>query len=584
MTTVSLPNEPWWKSSVVYQIYPISFLDTTGDGFGDLNGITSKLDYLKDLGVDVLWLCPIYKSPLADMGYDIADYRAIDERYGTLEDWDRLLKGVHERGMKLMMDLVANHTSDEHQWFVESRASKDSPKRDWYVWRPPRIDADGKRHPPNNWRSVFEGSAWTYDEPTGEYYLHLYLEKQPDLNWESDALRNAVWDLMRFWLDRGCDGFRMDVINLISKVEGLPNADVVEPKEEFQPAFAHYANGPRVHEFIKDMRRLVLDHYDTITVGETPFTYNVEELARYVLPANKELHMVFQFELMTIDQAKVPDASPLQHADWKVSELRDWLHRWQTFKKDEGFWNAVFIENHDHPRAVSRFGNDTTTELRTVSAKLISLFEITQKGTLYVYQGQELGIKNFPRSWGLEEYKDCASQNYWTRILHNRSLETGKKEEDIDMEDILDNFQKKARDHSRTPMQWDSSANSGFSTGTPWMRVNDDFKTWNAELQIKDEQSVHSFYKKALKTRKENPVLIFGEFELLLPDHPTVIAFKRIHGSQEALVLLNFRNEDASVALADEAKRSWRLLLGNYAVEEGQSFDLKPYEGRVYIL
>ncbi|KAF9035355.1 glycoside hydrolase family 13 protein [Hymenopellis radicata] len=581
MPSIVTASEPWWKSSTVYQIYPVSFLDTTGDGFGDLNGINSKLDYLKDLGVDVIWLSPIYKSPLADMGYDIADYRAIDSRYGTLEDWDNLLKGVHERQMKLMMDLVANHTSDEHDWFVQSKRSKDDPKRAWYIWRPAKYDSDGKRHPPNNWRSVFQGPAWTYDEATDEYYLHLYLEKQPDLNWDNPVVRDAVWDLMRFWLDRGCDGFRMDVINIISKVDGLPDAPVVDKDEEYQPASMYYANGPRVHDYIAEMRENVLSHYDLMTVGETPFTHSTEELARYVLPKNNELNMVFQFELMHLDQPDHVDASPLEHHDWKVAELRDIVSRWQVFKRDEGFWNAIFIENHDHSRSVSRFGNDSTDELRAISAKLLAMLEITQKGTLYVYQGQELGMKNFPRSWALEEYKDVATQNYWNRILARRMQEQKKEADDVDMQDVLDDFQKKARDHARTPMQWDASSHGGFTSGnTPWMRVNDDYKSWNAASQLNDEESVLAFWKKALVVRKQYPILIFGEFELLLPDHGQVFAYTRTHGDSQALVLLNFSNSATKVEVEGG---KWQFVLGNYAVEEGGAYDLKPYEGRLYV-
>ncbi|KAF9023911.1 glycoside hydrolase family 13 protein [Hymenopellis radicata] len=513
-------TEPWWKSSTIYQIYPLSFLDTTGDGFGDLNGINSKLDYLKDLGVDVVWLSPIYKSPLADMGYDIADYRAIDSRYGTFEDWENLLKGVHQRQMKLMMDLVVNHTSEEHDWFVQSRRSQDDPKRDWYIWRPARYDSNGKRHPPNNWRSVFQGSAWTYDEATDEYYLHIFLEEQPDLNWDNPAVRDAIWDVMRFWLDRGCDGFRIDVIDILSKADGLPDAPVVEKDEEFQPASKFYANGPRVHDYVKKMRENVLSHYDLITVGEITFTHAMEEIVRYVLPKNNEVNMVFQFELMHIDQTEHDDDSYWKYQSWTLATLRDIVSRWQVFKREEGFWNALFIENHDHARSVSRFGNDSTDESRTISAKLIAIMQITLKGTLYIFQGQELGMKNFPRSWGPEEYKDVAVQNYWNRVLAQRMRPQNTKAEEVNMHDIFDDLQKKARDHARTPMQWDSSPHGGFTTGdTTWMRVNDDYKSWNASRQLNDEESVLVFWKRALVVRKQYPLLIFGEFELVLPDH-----------------------------------------------------------------
>ncbi|KAL1757094.1 glycoside hydrolase family 13 protein [Schizophyllum commune] len=579
---MSEPERKWWKEAVVYQIYPISFFDSNGDGIGDLNGIASKLDYLKDLGVDVLWLSPIYKSPLADYGYDISDYRSIDPRYGTLEDWDSLLKGVHDRGMKLMMDLVVNHTSDEHEWFQQSISGKDNPKRDWYIWRPPKIGEDGSRQPPNNWRSVFQGSAWEYDEKSNEYYLHLYVTKQPDLNWDNPEVREAVWDVMRFWIDRGCDGFRMDVINLVSKVPGLPDAPITEPGEQYQPAAEFYANGPKVHEYIQQMHREVLSKHDLITVGEAPFSYDESALGKYVLPANKELQMIFQFELVDVDSPKGPDRSSLMPRPWKLTELKTIINKWQTYKRDEGFWNAVYIENHDQARSVSRFGNDTTDEKRTLSAKMLAVMQATQSGTLYVYQGEELGLHNFPRSWGLEEYKDVATQNFYNRVLENRRREQGR--EDVDMSDVLDGLQKKARDHARTPVQWDSSPHGGFTTGKPWMRVNDDYPSWNAEKQISDPDSVRSFWKKLLGLRKEKPVLVYGEFKLLFADSEDVFAYQRSLGNATALVYLNFRDEDVQTSLASDVGSHFEYGLGNY-VDGNQSLDkfvLRPYEARIY--
>ncbi|KAI4517003.1 glycoside hydrolase family 13 protein [Schizophyllum commune Loenen D] len=580
---MSEPERKWWKEAVVYQIYPISFFDSNGDGIGDLNGIASKLDYLKDLGVDVLWLSPIYKSPLADYGYDISDYRSIDPRYGTLEDWDSLLKGVHDRGMKLMMDLVVNHTSDEHEWFQQSISGKDNPKRDWYIWRPPKVGEDGSRQPPNNWRSVFQGSAWEYDEKSNECYLHLYVTKQPDLNWDNPEVREAVWDVMRFWIDRGCDGFRMDVINLVSKVPGLPDAPITEPGEKYQPAAEFYANGPRVHEYIQQMHREVLSKHDLITVGEAPFSYDESALGKYVLPANKELQMIFQFELVDVDSPKGPDRSSLMPRPWKLTELKTIINKWQTYKRDEGFWNAVYIENHDQARSVSRFGNDTTDEKRTLSAKMLAVMQATQSGTLYVYQGEELGLHNFPRSWGLEEYKDVATQNFYNRVLDNRRREQGR--EDVDMSNVMDGLQKKARDHARTPVQWDCSPHGGFTTGKPWMRVNDDYPSWNAEKQILDPDSVRSFWKKLLELRKEKPVLIYGEFKLLLADSEDVFAYQRSLGSSTALVYLNFRDKDVQTSLPSDVESHFEYGLGNYA-DGNQSLDkfvLRPYEARIYL-
>ncbi|KAG2047168.1 glycoside hydrolase family 13 protein [Suillus hirtellus] len=572
---MSKPPHPWWKSATVYQIYPASFLDANGDGTGDLAGIIAKLDYLKDLGVDVIWLSPIYRSPLADMGYDISDYEDIDSRYGTLEDWDRLLEGAHARGMKLI---------------------KNDPKRDWYIWRPGRV-VDGEELPPNNWKSVFQavvpsllllrtsdcatGSAWERDSASGEYYLHLYVPKQPDLNWDNPVVRSAVWDVMRFWVRRGCDGFRMDVINCISKTDGLPDAPLVDHTQYYQPASMYFANGPQVHKYIKQMHAEVLSHHDLITVGETPFTHEASELAAYVLPQNRELNMVFHFELMDIDS---PSESPLLRKPWTLGEFKEIIGRWQKFMRDDGFWNAVFLENHDHARSVSRFGNDSA-QWRAASAKMLAILQITQTGTLYVYQGQELGIKNFPRTWGIEEYND-----------------------------------------------WNASPHAGFTTGTPWMRVNDDYREWNAEQQISDETSVHAFWKRALKVRKAHDVLvgrssyvpcthfvltqltlppfisicisastpaipliltpahakIYGAFVMLLETHEQVFAYTRNYGSTSALVLLNFKQGMVEVDLGEAigGVAGYTLVLGNYeneAIGLEEKVTLSEYEGRVYV-
>ncbi|EKM75213.1 hypothetical protein AGABI1DRAFT_123320 [Agaricus bisporus var. burnettii JB137-S8] len=578
---VYLHERTWWKEAIVYQIYPISFFDSNGDGIGDLKGIHAKLDYLKDLGVDVLWLSPIYRSPLADMGYDISDYRNIDPRYGTLEDWDTLLHGVHDRGMKLIMDLVVNHSSDEHQWFLQSRSSKEHPKRDWYIWRAPNFDSSGQKRPPNNWRSVFQGSAWDLDEETKEYYLHLYVSKQPDLNWENPDVREAVYDLMKFWLDRGCDGFRMDVINLISKTDGLPDAPISAPGEFYQPASMYFANGPRVHEFLKEMNEKVLSRYDIMTVGETPFTHDASALAAYVLPKNGELDMVFHFELMDVDSPmEGPQRVPLIKKDWTLEEFREIIVRWQLYKRDEGFWNAIFIENHDHARAVSRYGNDSP-QWRALSAKMLAVLEITQGGTLYVYQGQELGMQNFPRSWSIEEYKDVASQNYWNRIMKKRQEESGNQ--NVDMSDVLDGFAHKARDHARVPVQWDASSNAGFTTGTPWMRVNEDYRTWNAASQLEDPSSVLAFYKRALKLRKSHPLFTYGEFSDLSNGHLQVFTYLRTLGGSHALVLLNFSEEKVHFDLKGvENLDTYQLLLENYESQEVKSTKLAA-DGRVFL-
>ncbi|KAG1808769.1 glycoside hydrolase family 13 protein [Suillus variegatus] len=574
---MSKPPHPWWKSATVYQIYPSSFLDANGDGTGDLAGIIAKLDYLKDLGVDVIWLSPIYRSPLADMGYDISDYEDIDSRYGTLEDWDRLLEGAHARGMKLMMDLVVNHTSDEHAWFTASKSSKNDPKRDWYIWRPGKV-VDGEELPPNNWKSVFQGSAWERDSATGEYYLHLFVSKQPDLNWDNPVVRSAVWDVMRFWVRRGCDGFRMDVINFISKTDGLPDAPLVDHTQYYQPACMYYVLSRAPLPFPRLLRLTngtPTDH-DLITVGETPFTHEASELAAYVLPQNRELDMVFHFELMDIDSSS---ESPLITKPWTLRELKAIISRWQQVHA------RIYIENHDQARSVSRFGNDSA-QWRAVSAKMLAIFEVTQAGTLYVYQGQELGIKNFPQTWGIEEYKDVASQNYWNLIKEQRQKAQGK--EDVEMSDLLDGFARKARDHARTPMQWNASPHGGFTTGTPWMRVNDDYREWNAEQQIDDETSVHAFWKRALKVRKTHDVLIYGDFVMLLETHEQVFAYTRNYGSTSALVLLNFKEGKVEIDLGEVVGgvTGYTFALGNYeneAIGLEEKVTLRDYEGRVYV-
>ncbi|KLO11209.1 glycoside hydrolase family 13 protein [Schizopora paradoxa] len=601
-THLDLQRRVWWKEAVIYQIYPSSFCDSNGDGIGDINGIITKLDYLKDLGVDALWLCPIFKSPQVDMGYDISDYCDIDPRYGTLQDWDRLVAEMHARNMKIIMDLVANHTSDQHEWFQESRSSNSNPKRDWYYWRPPKFDANGERLPPNNWKSMQQVSAWDWDETTGEYYLHLYDQAQPDLNWENPEVRAAVHSAMKFWLDRGCDGFRLDVINKISKVPGLPDAPIVNPDEYLQPAGVMYVNGPRVHEFIKEMDKNVLSKYDEImTVGEVPMTQDMDALAKYVLPANHELNMVFQFQLMEIDASGPKEhLRHLEPKPWTVEELREVVSRWQMYRREDGFWNTIFIENHDTGRSVSRFGSDTP-QWRAVTAKLLAMLQITQSGTLYVYQGEEIGMANVPTSWGIEEYKDVASLVYYNQILRERTERA--KGGAVDMSDILSALQKKGRDNARTPMQWDASENAGFGAGTPWMRVNDDYKNWNVQEQLNRSDSTLAFWKKALRLRKEHEVLVYGDFRLLdePAHHETVFAFSRSLGKAFVIVLLNFSDKEATVnfehASAEETSEA-TLLLSNYE-EAGAEIPLVPtqmqtfahgsfsaklrgYEGRIY--
>ncbi|KAH8822854.1 alpha amylase [Flagelloscypha sp. PMI_526] len=559
------PSPKWWKEATVLQIYTASFLDTTGSGTGDLRGILRKLDYIKDLGIDVIWLNPIYTSPQADMGYDISDYRNVDPQYGSLEDWDELVKEVHKRGMKLIMDLVFNHSSDEHPWFQVSRASKNNPKRDWYIWRDPKINVSGQKEPPNNWQSHFQGSAWTYDDATAQYYLHLYLDKQPDLNWENPEVRDALKSVMKFWIARGCDGFHMDAINLISKVPGLPDAPVVNPESPYQPGGRYYVNGPKAHEYIKEIYNDVLSkHNNLMIVGEPSRTNDANALAQYVLPENKELQMMFQFAVLKTDKGPVPFS--WQRPD--TEHLGKVIQKWQRFKRLEGYWNAICTENHDQGRSVSRFGNDTD-QWRTLSSKLLAVLQLTQSGTQFVYQGQELGVRNIPKSWGISEYKDISALNYYNKVLEERktTTKTGKR---VNMSDVMAGLQKKGRDNARLPMPWNSSTHGGFTTSKkPWMTAHEDYPLWNAELQINDSSSVLSFWKRVIAFRKTSPTLIYGSFNLLELEkglQSTVMAYIRHWKGEKLLILLNFSETEVVVSKLT-LDLNWQdavVLLTNY--------------------
>jgi oligo-1,6-glucosidase len=441
-------RKAWWKEAVVYQIYPRSFMDSNGDGIGDLQGILSKLDYLKELGIDVIWLSPVYQSPNDDNGYDISDYRAIQKEFGTMEDFDRLLQEAHARGIKIMLDLVVNHTSDEHPWFVESRSSKDNDKRDFYFWRPGK---DGKE--PNNWLSCFSGSAWEYDATTDEYYLHIFSKKQPDLNWDNPRVRKEVYDMMKWWLDKGIDGFRMDVINFISKVDGLPSVE----GDGYQWGGAYFMNGPRIHEYLQEMNREVLSHYDLITVGETPGV-TPEQAILYTAEDRKELQMVFQFEHMELDSGPNVkwDLKP-----WRLHDLKVTMSKWQTALDGKG-WNSLYLNNHDQPRMVSRFGDDG--KYRVESAKMLATFLHMMQGTPYIYQGEEIGMTNV-RFSSIDEYRDIETLNMYREY----------RERGVPVESIMESIYAKGRDNARTPMQWNDSENAGFTTGKPWIAVNPNY-------------------------------------------------------------------------------------------------------------
>ncbi|MGM0843764.1 MAG: glycoside hydrolase family 13 protein [Bacillota bacterium] len=556
-------EKQWWKESVVYQIYPRSFMDSNGDGIGDIPGIISKLDYLKELGIDVIWLSPVYKSPNDDNGYDISDYQDIMDEFGTMDDWDQLLKEMHNRGMKLIMDLVVNHSSDEHKWFVESRKSKDNPYRDYYIWRKPK---DGKE--PNNWGSNFGGSAWEYDEETGEYFLHLFSKKQPDLNWENPKLREDVYSMMKWWLDKGIDGFRMDVVNFISKVEGLPD-DEVKPGKKYASGSKYYRNGPKIHDYFKEMNQEVLSHYDVMTVGEMPGV-NPEQARLYTGKDRDELNMVFQFSHMSLDNGKNGkwDLKPLY-----LPDLKDNLTHWQTALEEDG-WNSLYFNNHDQPRVVSRFGDDG--KYHHESAKMLATVLHMMKGTPYVYQGEEIGMTNV-RFSSIEEYEDIETLNFY-----NEQMEAGEP-----VEKTMESIYVKGRDNARTPMQWDSSRNAGFTDGEPWLAVNPNHTEINAEAQVNEEDSIFSYYKKLIELRKQHEVIVYGRYELILGDHEKLYAYTRTLGDEKLLVLCNFYGEDLEIDLPEEVvSENASTLITNYqgGAKLAKQMKLQPYEAIVYKL
>jgi oligo-1,6-glucosidase len=553
-------NKQWWKEAVVYQIYPRSFMDGNGDGIGDLQGIISKLDYLKWLGIDVIWLSPVYDSPNDDNGYDIRDYYAIMNEFGTMEDWDEMIDEIHKRGMKLVMDLVVNHTSDEHQWFVESRSSKDSPYRDYYIWRPGK---NGKE--PNNWESIFSGSAWEYDEQTGEYYLHLFSKKQPDLNWENEKVREEVYKMMTFWLDKGVDGFRMDVINFISKVPSLPDAPNPEGKKYVSGA-QYFINGPRIHEFLQEMHDRVLSRYDVMTVGETPGV-TPEEAILFTGEDRNELNMVFQFEHMDVDAGPNGkwDLVPLD-----LVKLKRILANWQVSLHGKG-WNSLYWCNHDQPRVVSRFGNDE--EYRKESAKLWGTLLHMMQGTPYIYQGEEIGMTNvrFP---SIQDYKDIESLN-----MYKEKLEEGWTEEDI-----LHAIHVKGRDNARTPMQWDETEHGGFTTGTPWIGVNPNYRTINVKEATEDSNSVLHYYRKLIQLRKQHPIVVYGSFELLEENDEQLFVYRRRYENAHLLVIGNVSNDQLGYTYPDDVPAEKTLWISNYSVSEERTraIMLRPWEVRVY--
>ncbi|WP_100012802.1 alpha,alpha-phosphotrehalase [Lentibacillus sediminis] len=549
-------NEAWWKRATVYQIYPKSFQDTTGDGTGDLQGVIKRLDYLQKLGVDVLWLTPVYQSPQNDNGYDISDYYAIDPSYGTMEDFEQLLEETHKRGMKLIMDLVINHTSTDHEWFRQAISSADNPYREFYIWKDP---VDGKE--PNNWQSKFGGSAWEYDEASGQYYLHLFDRTQADLNWENPEVREKLYEMMRFWAEKGIDGFRLDVINLISKDQDFPN-DTTGDGRKF------YTDGPRVHEFFHEMNQAVLEPHQLMTVGEMSST-SIDSCILYTKPEREELDMTFQFHHLKVDY---PNGKKWTKAPFDFLELKRILSDWQKGMHKGGGWNALFWCNHDQPRALSRFGDDT--EHPRTSAKMLATTLHMMQGTSYIYQGEEIGMTN-PRFTSIEQYRDVESLNAYKMLR-----EQGKTEQEI-----LSILDQKSRDNARTPMQWSDEKHAGFTKGEPWIRAADNFREVNAENALDDTDSIFYHYQKLIELRKQYDIITYGDYQLLLAEDKRVFAFTRNWQKEKIVVVSNFYGEETAAELPVDGLEDAELLLSNYqgaAPIADEKISLRPYESVVY--
>ena len=554
-------KEIWWKEAVVYQIYPRSFMDSNGDGIGDLAGITSKLDYLKRLGIDVIWLSPIYSSPNDDNGYDISDYQNIMAEFGTMEDFDKMLKEAHDRGIKIMMDLVVNHTSDEHAWFVESRKSIDNPYRDYYIWRKGKEDGSE----PNNWGSCFSGSAWQYDADTDMYFLHLFSPKQPDLNWDNAVVRKEIYDMMTWWCEKGIDGFRMDVISMISKVAGLPDdTNISGLYGDFSPYCVH---GPNVHHYLKEMNHQVLSKYDLMTVGETAGV-TIEQAKLYAGESTNELNMVFHFEHVELGG---------KYGKWTdtkapIKELKKILSKWQTELKGEA-WNSLYWCNHDQPRAVSRFGDDRP-EYHALSAKMLATCLHMMQGTPYIYQGEELGMTNYPFV-SIDEFKDIESINAYKEWVGNGL---------VDHDEMMRCLSFKGRDNARTPMQWDASPNAGFTTDTPWIAVNPNYKVINAKEQVENPDSIFCYYKTLIDLRKKYKVIVYGEYESVMPESDTIFAYTRVYKGEKILIVCNFTDTEQDMIIPEDFKGDEDItcIVSNYGERDYKDrVVLQPYESFV---
>lgn len=549
-------EQPWWKKSVVYQIYPKSFHDTTGNGVGDIQGIVEKLDYLKTLGTDIIWLTPVYESPQRDNGYDISDYYKIYEPYGSMEDFELLLKEAHERGIKILMDIVVNHTSTEHAWFKNAKTSKDSPYRDYYVWK----------DSPTNWESKFGGSAWEYNEETNEYYLHLFDVTQADLNWENSAMRQDIYKMMKYWLDKGVDGFRLDVINLISKDQSFPDDTPPGDGRRF------YTDGPKIHKYLNEMNREVFSKYSMMTVGEMSST-TIDNCIKYTNPERQELDMTFNFHHLKVDY---PNGDKWTKADFDFLALKQILSQWQAEMHKGGGWNALFWCNHDQPRAISRFGDDG--KYRVESGKMLGTAMHFLQGTPYIYQGEEIGMTN-PNFSEIDEYRDVESLNMY-QILLGRGFSK---------EEVIDILKQKSRDNSRTPMQWNSSINGGFTKGTPWIEAASNYKDINAEQALKDKNSIFYHYKELIRLRKELDIITEGDYQLLLPEHKQIFTYLRSWQDEKLLVVNNFYGTETEFVLPSELgleEFNSSILLSNYK-DTSQSFKklkLRPFESVVFHL
>jgi oligo-1,6-glucosidase len=591
---MTVTQRPWWKDGVVYQIYPASFKDSNGDGVGDFQGIISELDYIRSIGVDTIWICPMYDSPQVDMGYDIRNYEDVYAPYGTLDDMQRLIDETHARGMRIILDLVVNHTSNlvslipmfvekktinglQHEWFLESRSSKDNPKRDWYIWRPARY-VDGERKPPNNWVSNFTGSVWEWDEHTQEYYLHLFCPEQPDLNWENEETRKAIYkSAMEFWLDRGVDGFRVDTVNMYSKGEML-DAPITDPGSEWQFAGYEYCNGPRMREFLGEMNE-VLSRYDAMTVGECPNTKEMARVLEYVSAKEKQLNMVFQFDVVDVGQG--PYKFQTTPRNWILPQFKEAIARTQDLIRGNDGWTTVFLENHDQSRSITRFTSDAP-EHRVAGGKMLSLMMCALSGTLFIYQGQELGMTNFPKTWSMDEYKDVDSSNYYKMVARR----TNNNPEAL--EAAHTSLQHLARDHSRVPLSWSTGPTNGFSPPDakvkPWMRPLEDADVCNAKQQQSDKNSVLAYWKRMLGVRKQyNDLLVHGEYDDLDVENREFYAFTKTWKGKKAFVICNFTDKKQKLYVPKEIDNVKRDLLVS-SVNEPVEEELSAWEGRIYLL